>query len=163
MHHGGPCQCRGTLTEEAGLNTTTTKIQVSYVLYVAAVAMGHNVPPLVRAERAAWHETRAVSGGSARARKRQQERQQLAAAAEVAADHHQATAAVLAANAKARGVGNAGATAAPPLGETVQDNRPPGSRSPRSWQVRARCPCTHCRCRPRTPWLPGSCTDRVRD
>ena len=33
-----------------------------YVLYVAIVAFGHNVPPIVRAERAAWYEARAVMG-----------------------------------------------------------------------------------------------------
>ena len=45
-----------------------------YVVYVVVVAVGHNVPPLVRAERAAWHAQRAVAGKPRRVRQREAER-----------------------------------------------------------------------------------------
>ena len=45
-----------------------------YIVYVVAVAVGHNVPPLVRAERAAWHEARATMGKPRSIRDRARER-----------------------------------------------------------------------------------------
>jgi hypothetical protein len=47
---------------------------VLYALYVMTVAFGHNVPPLVRAERAAWYEARAVMGKQPTMRERAKER-----------------------------------------------------------------------------------------
>lgn len=52
-----------------------------YVLYVAIVAFGHTVPPLVRAERAAWYEARAVMGKQPTVRERAKERRNAERAA----------------------------------------------------------------------------------
>ena len=49
-------------------------LMVLYVVYVITVAFGHNVPPLVRAERAAWYEARSVMGKQPSVRERAKDR-----------------------------------------------------------------------------------------
>ena len=75
---------------------------VFFVVYVIVVAFGHNVPPLIRAERAAWYSARAVVGKPRRTRQREQERQRMALDAEADSERRQAEEAVGVANSHAK-------------------------------------------------------------
>lgn len=61
-------------------------LMVLYVLYVVTVAFGHNVPPLVQAERAAWYEARSVMGKQPNVRERAKDRRAAERNAMQAAD-----------------------------------------------------------------------------
>lgn len=106
-----------------------------YVLYVAMVAFGHNVPPLVRAERAAWYEARAVMGKPVTVRERAKarrnaERQALTAedSAERAREH---TEALLASDTGKR-IAQAPDAAVPRTGQPLSPTAT-GDEAGRSW------------------------------